>query len=192
MKEHRSGEWTPGLTPDEQETIFRIAEDTLASCVKDRKTKFDFASYVITEPLKVPTATFVTLLMDGDLRGCIGSLAPEAPLYRSVHDNAVFAALKDYRFSPVSPEELPSIQIHVSLLSPIRDIQTLDEFRLGEHGIIIEKRGCRAVFLPEVAIEQHWTQEVTLTYLSQKAGLPSDAWKSGAHFKVFSSVVLER
>jgi AmmeMemoRadiSam system protein A len=192
MKEVRSGSWTPGLTGAEEETLFRIAEDTLAWCVKRRGGTFAFEAYALTPKLKERYATFVTLKMGGDLRGCIGSLSPTDNLYRSVHDNAVNAALKDFRFSPVTAEELPDIEVEISVLSPIEPIASLNEFRLGEHGIIIEKGMNRAVYLPEVAVEQGWTAEETLSSLSMKAGLRPNAWKEGARFRVFSSVKLAK
>lgn len=190
VKEHKSGEWTPGLTEAEKKTLFQIVDDTLAWCVKGGRGKFSFDAYTLTPKLKEMTATFVTLKEGGDLRGCIGSLAPVAPMAESVHENAVHAAMHDTRFSPVTPEELPKLEVHISLLSPIRDIASLDEFKVGEHGIILEKGMYRAVYLPEVAVEQKWTKETTLSELSRKAGLSRDAWKQGARFKVFSSVVL--
>lgn len=194
IKEHRSGEWTPGLTDAERETLFAMANDTLDWCTKQRRQPFDFSRYTLTEKLKARTATFVTLKVKAgdDLRGCIGSLEPHEALYMSVHNNAVNAALNDTRFEPVKNSELPALDVHVSILSPIADISSLDGFKLGEHGIILSKMGRRAVFLPEVAMEQKWTKDETLTYLSRKAGLPGDAWKQGATFKVFSSVVLSR
>jgi uncharacterized protein (TIGR00296 family) len=90
----------------------------------------------------------------------------------------------------VTPAELPQLEVDLSVLSPIRAIMSLEEFKIGEHGIIIEKGSSRAVYLPEVAVEQKWSRDETLSSLSQKAGLPPDAWKQGARFKVFSSVVL--
>jgi AmmeMemoRadiSam system protein A len=192
MKEQKSGEWTPGLNESEKETLFAIAKDTLEWCVKGGKGDFSFDKYTITEKMKKDTATFVTLKIQGMLRGCIGSLAPVEPLYKSVHNNAVNAAIHDYRFRPVTAGELGKIDIHISLLSPIVDIASLEEFKLGEHGIIMEKGPYRAVYLPEVAIEQKWTKDETLESLSEKAGLPGDAWKKGAKFKVFSSVVLSK
>ncbi len=192
VKEHRSGEWTPGLSNAERQTLFAIVDDTLAWCVKGREGSFDLERYELTEKLKTPMATFVTLKIRGMLRGCIGSLAPVAPLYESVHDNAVNAALRDHRFRPVDSNELPKLEVHISVLSPIVPIGGIDEFKLGEHGIILEKGFGRAVYLPEVAPEQGWDVEQTLSSLSQKAGLPADAWRSGAKFKVFSSVVLSK
>lgn len=194
IKEHKSGEWTPGLTDAEKETLFAIANDSLEWCTKGGKGQFDFAKYKLTATLRKDMATFVTLKVqaDGDLRGCIGSLEPYEELYLSVHHNAVNAALNDNRFEKVKPSELSGLDVHVSILSPIKDIATIDEFKLGEHGIIMSKLGFRAVFLPEVAVEQKWTKEQTLTHLSRKAGMPGESWKAGARFKVFSSVVLSK
>jgi AmmeMemoRadiSam system protein A len=192
ITEHRSGAWSPDLTEEERRTLFRIAEDTLRWCVEKPGEPFSFEAYTLTGKLKRDTATFVTLKIDGRLRGCIGSLAPVAPLYRSVHENTVNAAQRDFRFGPVRPGELPAIVIHVSVLSPLSDIAGPDAFNVGEHGIILNKGRHRAVFLPEVALEQNWTREQTLTALSRKAGLEDDAWRRDCTFQVFSSVVLEK
>jgi AmmeMemoRadiSam system protein A len=192
VKEHRSGAWTPGLSDEEKATVFSIAEDTLRWCVDGSRGEFTFDKYAVTPKLKTPTHTFVTLKIRGMLRGCIGSLPPwpAAPLFESVHNNAVSAALKDYRFRPVRPEEVEQIDVHVSLLSPVSEIASIDDFKIGEHGIILEKGRNRAVYLPEVATEQKWTKEQTLSSLSQKARMMPDAWREGASLKVFSSVVL--
>jgi len=194
VKEHRSGDWDPGLTEAEKETLFAIVRDTLEWCVKDRTGEFKFEKYAITETLRKPTHSFVTLKLRNMLRGCIGSLPPMAadPMYLSVHQNAINAALRDWRFPPVTPGELERLDVYISLLSPVKDIKSLDEFHIGEHGIILIKGGHRAVYLPEVAVEQGWSKEETLESLSEKAGLPSDAWKQGARFQVFSSVVLSK
>lgn len=190
LTETRSGEWSPGLTAEAQETLFQIARDTLEWCVDARQGSFLFEDYVLAEALRKRMATFVTLKAGEQLRGCIGSLSPLAALFESVHDNAVNAALHDSRFRPIRREEVAGLSIHVSLLSPIVLLESIDGFKLGEHGIIIEKGRQCAVYLPEVAREQNWTREETLVSLSQKAGLPPDAWESGAQFRVFSSVVL--
>ena len=190
MIEHRSGNWTPGLTEAEKKTVFGIANDTLKWCVSGGKGTFDFSKYEITPLLKKETATFVTLKIQGNLRGCIGSLAPVEALYRSVHNNAVNAAMRDPRFSPVQAGELLHIEVDVSVLSPIRDIPSSADFKIGQQGIILEKGRYRAVYLPEVATEQGWTVEETLSSLSLKAGLPPDGWREGASFKIFESVVL--
>jgi AmmeMemoRadiSam system protein A len=196
IMEHRSGDWSPGLTDQEKESLFAIAEDTLAWCVKERgKGRFPLSKYRITQRLRAPTHSFVTLKIGGELRGCIGSLPPMAALetYMSVHEHTMHAALMDPRFEAVVIQELSKIVIHVSLLSPLREISSPEGFIVGQHGIIVEKGGRSGVFLPEVAVEQNWTREQTLSCLCQhKAGLPPDAWKKGAKMKVFTSVGLSR
>lgn len=188
--EHRSGDWSPELSADEQAVLFAIAVDTLQWCVQKSRGAFAMEKYALTPKLKMRSATFVTLKLDGELRGCIGSLEPVEPLFMSVHNNAVNAALRDFRFSPVQAAELPRLKISVSILSPNRDIPGPDAFQPGRHGIIMHKGAACAVFLPEVAVEQGWTRETTLSYLSRKAGLSADAWREGAQFQVFESVVL--
>jgi AmmeMemoRadiSam system protein A len=190
--ERCSGAWRPNLSEKEKSTLFSVARDTLRWCVERKGGEFPMEKYELTPKLKVATATFVTLKTRGELRGCIGSLAPSEPLYLSVHHNAINAALHDYRFQPVTVGELDSIAVDVSILSPIRDLPSLDEFRLGAQGIILSKGMARAVFLPEVALEQKWTKEETCTHLALKAGLEPDAWKKNARFQVFESVVLSR
>lgn len=190
VKEKRSGEWSPGLTEAEKQTLFAIARDTLRWCVQGKQGKFRFDAYTLTPLMQTNMATFVTLKIGGHLRGCIGSLAPVEPLYLSVHGNAINAALRDPRFAPVSPDELADIEVDVSILSPIRDIPSASDFKIGQQGIIMEKGMHRAVYLPEVAVEQRWSVQETLSSLSMKAGLGPDAWREGARFKVFESVVL--
>ncbi len=188
----RSGLWSAGLTEPEQATVMAITADALAQAVGHTPTAFDVDRFALTPALRIARATFVTLHKGGMLRGCIGSLQPEAPLFQSVHDNALAAALHDPRFPSVTGRELLLLEVSVSILSPVEPIDTIAEFRIGEHGIILEKGWRRAVYLPEVATEQGWTVEETLISLCQKAGLPTDAWRTGASFKVFSSEVLSR
>ena len=191
VKEHKSGDWTPGLTEDEKATLFAIARDVLEWSVKGRKGQVDMSAYTVTEKLKADCATFVTFKNGPMLRGGIGCLVAREPMYMSVKTSAQNASRDSrFRLNPITEKELPEIDIHVSLLSPMEPIKSLDEFKIGAHGIVIEKGGLGAVYLPEVAVEQKWTKEQTLSSLSRKAGLRADAWRKGAKFKIFSSVVL--
>lgn len=186
--ETRSGEWSPGLSEGERETLFRIVRDTLAWCAG--AGRFSMDDYRMTPALQARTATFVTLKRGGRLRGCIGSLEPVEAMYRSVHDNAVHAALRDPRFPAVTAAEVPDLDVQISLLSPLREIDSADAFAVGKDGVILEKGRHRAVFLPEVAVEQGWNRAQMLASLSLKAGLAADGWKSGARFKTFYTVSL--
>ncbi len=138
--------------------------------------------------LKARSGAFVTLKKEGRLRGCIGYIRPHKPLYQAVAENGINAALRDHRFSPLTPGELDGLEVEVSVLTPPQTVDSHLDFDVGEEGIILEKNGRSAVFLPEVAVEQGWDREQTLTRLSQKAGLPPDAWRQGASFKTFRSI----
>lgn len=133
---------------------------------------------------------FVTLNeKNGRLRGCIGNIVPIAELAVSLWGRAQDAALNDPRFEPVQPEELPNLDVEISILTPMEPISGPDDIVLGKHGVIMHKQGRSAVFLPQVAPEQGWNKEEMLTALSQKAGLKPQAWRKDAVFSVFEAQV---
>jgi AmmeMemoRadiSam system protein B/AmmeMemoRadiSam system protein A len=125
----------------------------------------------------------------GRLRGCIGQVEPQYPLYFGTVQAAVDAALNDPRFEPVTAFELGRLEVEVTVLSPRRPVESWREIEIGTHGIVLEKGDKGALFLPQVAVENKWTLPETLTALSRKAGLPDDGWKEGARFSVFTGQV---
>jgi AmmeMemoRadiSam system protein A len=187
----QSGAWSPGLTVSEARVLLRVGWDTLAWVTgPERGLGFAWGRYELSAALRERRATFVTLHRDGQLRGCIGTLTAVDPLAESVHRNAVAAATEDPRFAVLGAEELEGLEMSVSILSPSEPIGGLAEFRVGEHGLILERGGVRAVFLPEVAAEQGWSAEETAEQLCRKAGLAPRAWRAGGTFRVFWSAVL--
>lgn len=134
---------------------------------------------------------FVTLNMKdgGDLRGCIGEIVARRPLYSAVTELAVHSAFGDSRFPPLGRDEFDKIEIEISALTPERAVGSWREIEIGRHGMTVHKRGRSAVFLPQVAPEQGWTLEETLSHLSLKAGLRADDWRAGADFTVFEAIV---
>jgi MEMO1 family protein len=180
-----------GLSKADLKRLHRLAtlalEDAVLGPSQRRTATLAQALDALPDRLREPAGAFVTLKRHGDLRGCIGTIGPVEPLYQAVLDNGDNAARRDPRFSPVQPDELKDLDVEVSVLTPPHPIASWKDFRVGEQGIILSKDGHRAVFLPEVATEQDWTREQTLSYLSRKAGLPADAWRDGASFKVFTS-----
>ena len=138
-----------------------------------------------------PSGVFVTLTKEGQLRGCLGQIYAMAPLYKGVMRQVVESAVRDNRFPPVEAFELGELSISISALTEPRPVASHDEIVLGRHGIILDKDGRRALFLPQVAPEQGWSLEQTLTFLSRKAGLPDDAWRQGAAFSVFEAEVVD-
>ncbi|MBF0125759.1 MAG: AmmeMemoRadiSam system protein B [Magnetococcales bacterium] len=138
-----------------------------------------------------PGACFITIKKQGTLRGCIGTLAAHRPLAEDLLDNTLSAALRDPRFPPVTREELPGIEIEVSLLSPPEPFPHRDgadlaaRLRPGVHGVILGKNGRRGTFLPQVW-EQLPDPEAFLSQLCQKAGLEGSCWRQGAEIQVYT------
>jgi AmmeMemoRadiSam system protein A len=121
---------------------------------------------------------FVTLHEHGELRGCIGNLVGQQPLYLTVRDMAVEAAVDDPRFLPLRLNELKDIEIEISALSPLERIDSVDEIKMGIHGVLVRRGFSSGVFLPQVATETGWSKEEFLSNLcAHKAGLPADTWK---------------
>ena len=124
-----------------------------------------------------PRALFVTLRRDGQLRGCIGTLAPEGDLGRTVPRFALRAAFEDPRFPGLTAEELPGCSIEISVLNPPRPVERPEDIVLGRDGLIIELGGRRGLLLPQVATEWDFDRAAFLAEVSRKAGLPPDAWQ---------------
>jgi AmmeMemoRadiSam system protein A len=147
----------------------------------------------VVEFLKNPAACFVTVYFRGELRGCIGNVDANRPLYRSVINNAVSAAGYDDRFEPLSKADLPDVTVEVTVLSPLTDYRPESEEKLLDYlktkrpGLVIAKQSHQAIFLPQVW-EKIPDPEKFLSELCLKAGLPESAWKEGMDFRIFSQV----
>ena len=132
---------------------------------------------------------FVSLHKQGRLRGCIGHFGEDVPLHEIVAEMARAAAFEDPRFMPVTKDELDDIDIEISVLTPMRRIQSLDEFQLHKHGIYIKKGYRSGTFLPQVADEVNWTKEEFVGHCAQdKAGIGWDGWKD-AELYVYEAIV---
>jgi len=128
-------------------------------------------------------ATFVTLHLSGNLRGCIGSLEARRPLAKDITDNAFAAAFRDPRFPPVTATEAPRLELEISVLSPAEpmhfrsEADLLAQLRPGVDGLILADLGRSGTFLPSV-----WSQlpdpRDFLVHLKHKAGLPADHWSA--------------
>ena len=180
------------LDRDEQAEALRLARAVLEGYVRDRVTPTPSDLGIDTGgPLGEAYGVFVTLKRDGRLRGCIGNIWPEAPLAEAIIGRTIDAAVNDRRFPPVSADELDKIHIEISVLTVPARVGGYDDIQIGRHGIVLQKHRRRAVYLPQVAPEQGWNLEQTLGHLSEKAGLSTDAWRSGTQFEVFEAQVFE-
>ncbi|MDP7741433.1 MAG: AmmeMemoRadiSam system protein B [Lentisphaeria bacterium] len=184
---HRAAEAADDLVMSEEavDVLLNVAHDAIAS---------ELANEEYRPPSTAPPhlydhgACFVTLRLRGDLRGCMGSLEAKEPLLENVGRNAVNAAFHDPRFPSLTDTEFRDVDLQISCLTPQRPIASIDDFELGRHGIILEKDGKRAVFLPQVATEQRWDRETTMLHLERKAGLREGSWRQGAQLYVFETV----
>jgi AmmeMemoRadiSam system protein A len=174
------------LSSEEREELLVIARQTLTQFLETGA----IPHIEVSEPnLFQERGAFVTLKKQGELRGCIGNLVPQRPLYLTVQNVAISAAINDPRFSLVTRKELKDISIEISVLSPIEPIADVSEIEVGRHGLIIVKGQNQGVFLPQVATEQNWDRDELLRQICLKAGLPEDAWQDGAQFYVFTAEV---
>jgi AmmeMemoRadiSam system protein A/AmmeMemoRadiSam system protein B len=178
------------LTDGDKETLISLAKKTIRYALEHRSVPaIPELGIAISDTLRQPRAAFVTLKKSGRLRGCIGDIFPSQPLYKSVFSNALNAAFADRRFPPLQKDEFDDITIEISALTRPRPVPSWDGIRIGIDGMVLNKAGRSAVFLPQVAPEQGWDLNETLTQLSMKAGLMPDDWKEGASFLVFQADV---
>ena len=179
------------LAPADCDRLLALARATVEQAVKTGAARSDTDEPPeLTAGMKAVRGGFVTLNEHGELRGCIGEIVPRREIWKVVREQALNAALHDPRFSPVKASELRDIDIEISILSPPRPVPSWKDIVIGKHGMVLSKAGRSAVFLPQVAPEQGWGIEETLTHLSMKAGLPADAWRSGAEYLVFTAQVI--
>jgi len=178
---------TPGayLAEEERETLLGIARRAVEGFVRCGKVP---AEAVSSDRLSAPGAAFVTLSKRGRLRGCIGYTEAVAPLYRVVQECAAAAASEDPRFPPVSPAELPSIRLEISVLTPLFPIRP-EEVEVGRHGLMVTQGRMRGLLLPQVPVELGWDREMFLDQTCVKAGLPPSAWRHGASLQGFAAEV---
>ncbi len=175
------------LNEKEQKTLLRIARQTLESYIKERK----IPEFEITdENLQQKFGVFVTLKKNGELRGCIGHVEGDRPLYQLVSQMAIASATQDPRFPPVTLDELPQIKIEISVLSPIKKVKNIREILVGRDGLIIRKGFFSGLLLPQVPVEWGWDRNEFLRQVSLKAGLEPDAWRKAELYR-FTAQVFE-
>lgn len=173
------------LTDEERDELLRIARRAATTWLREGRVPEESP---ISEKLNSPGAAFVTLTDRGQLRGCIGYTEARAPLYRTVQECAVASATEDPRFLPVTPDEIGTVRIEISVLTPLLPIRP-DDVEVGVHGLMVKRGGRRGLLLPQVPAEHGWDRETFLAQVCLKAGLPLDAWRTGAKLYSFMAEV---
>lgn len=165
------------LSQEDKIELIRLARKSITSWLQNN-TLPSIDERILSDALKTPCGAFVTLHKRGKLRGCIGRFAPTEPLYRVVEKMAIAAAFQDYRFDPVTADELKDIDLEISVLTPLKRIKSIDEFELGKQGIYIVKGIRKGTFLPQVANQTNWSKEEFLGHCARdKAGIGWNGWK---------------
>jgi AmmeMemoRadiSam system protein A len=178
------------LSDDECKTLLKLSRDALKSFLESGGFKADPGEYNITPALSEKAGVFVTLKKHDKLRGCIGYVEGIKPIWEAVIDNTQNAAFEDPRFPSVKKGEFDDISIEISVMTPLRPINSIDEIKVGTHGLVIRKGFNSGLLLPQVPVEWGWDRDEFLVHICRKAGLPSDAWKSpDAQLMVFSAQV---
>ena len=178
------------LSDADKKALKEIALQSIKDSLDGKRCSDNSSLFTIHSSLNQKCGAFVSLHnKHGQLRGCIGHFGEDYPLHEIVAEMARVAAFEDPRFMPVTRDELDDLDIEISVLTPMRRIQSLDEFELHRHGIYIKKGYRSGTFLPQVADEVNWTKEEFVGHCSQdKAGLGWDGWKD-AELYVYEAIV---
>jgi AmmeMemoRadiSam system protein A len=171
-------------TPEERALLLRIAHESILSALERREISLTPPSQHLGEP----RGAFTTIYFQKVLRGCVGYVIPVASVYRTVAETARTAAFEDTRFSPITIEEAPGVDVSLSILSPLRVI-TPEEVEIGVHGLVVSQSGRRGLLLPQVPVEHRWDRVTFIEQTCRKAGLPGDAWQKGARLEAFTAEV---
>lgn len=172
------------FSQEERVLLLFLAHDSIASALEHREISLDAP----TPHLAEFRGAFTSLYLRGELRGCIGYVPPTSTLYRAVAETARAAAFDDNRFSPITNEEAPHLEIELSILAPAQPIQA-EEVEVGRHGLLIGLQSRRGLLLPQVPVERGWDRTTFLEQTCRKAGLPLDAWRTGATIEAFTAEV---
>jgi AmmeMemoRadiSam system protein A len=169
---------------EERSLLLQLAHQSIAAALEHREI-----SLVPPNPhLAEPRGVFTTLYYRGDLRGCVGYVFPVMSLYRTVAESARGAAFDDSRFAPVTREQAAELEVSLSILSPPQPIRP-EDVEIGRHGLLIKMGDYRGLLLPQVPIEHKWDRTAFLEQTCKKAGLPVDAWQTGAQVEAFTAEI---
>jgi hypothetical protein len=176
------------LSTEDKIQLLKIARQTINEFYSNNKSPV-VDEKLLSVNLMAHAGAFVTIMEHGKLRGCIGNMQSDKPLYKLVQSLAIASSTRDYRFEPVTADEIPDLEIEISVLTPMRKINSIDEIELGKHGIYIQKGDHTGTFLPQVATETKWTKEEFLGHCAEdKAFIGWNGWKD-ADIYIYEALV---
>ena len=178
------------IPPPSQRRLIELARAAL----EDFVCEIEGGTIAVDDPylLSKEYGAFVSLHRGKELRGCIGTCFPTAPLYETVIEMTEAAASRDRRVAAIAPSELAQIHIEISVLSPLVKAEDPPALEIGRHGLYISNGGRRGVLLPQVATQYGWDMKKFLQQTCVKAGLPKDAWQwPETEVRAFTTLIIE-
>ena len=173
------------LSDKQKKELLDLARNSIAGHLDSREYRIPQDDFY-----KKSYGIFVTLHKNGDLRGCIGYIKAYKNITDSIIEMAKAAAFRDPRFRPLSRGELDEISIEISLLSPMEELDDIEEIMVGRDGLYLEHPFSSGLLLPQVAVEWGWERDEFLSHLCMKANLPDGAWQdAGAKLYRFSAEI---
>jgi uncharacterized protein len=174
------------LSPKARDELLDLAYQAITDSVLSRHTP----GVPPADPeLNQRAGAFVTLMRHGDLRGCVGHVQADMPIWQVVQQMAISAAEEDPRFFPLTQRELDDLEVEISVLSPLKHIDDVEQIEVGKHGLLISKGWARGLLLPQVPGEYGWDRNAFLEAVCKKAGLPGGSWRHGASLQTFTALV---
>ena len=178
------------LSARDKSALLKIARNTLIEYLNTGKIP-EIGETPLPENLLVKTGAFVTLTKKGVLKGCIGNMKSDVPLYQLIQSMVIASATRDHRFSAVRKKDLPDIEIEISVLTPMKRIHSIDEIIMGKDGIYLKKGKHTGTFLPKVAMVTKWTREEFLGHCARdKAGIGWNGWEK-AEIYTYEAIVFK-
>ncbi|MFZ3207938.1 MAG: AmmeMemoRadiSam system protein A [Geobacteraceae bacterium] len=177
---------TEPFSAEEKKLLIEIAREAIVANLTGEKPQ---QRETMPSNFLVKRGCFVSIKQNSTLRGCIGNFVSDKPLHELVREMAVAAATLDPRFYPMKRADLDDFELEISVLSPLRKIDSVEDIQVGLHGLYLEKNVSRGVLLPQVAVECGWDRETFLRQTCLKAGLHEDDWQEGANIYIFTAEV---
>ena len=176
------------LTENEKSALLKTARESILAVIEERDAIYEKPFGKLTNYC----GAFVTLHLNGNLRGCIGHMKGVTPLSETIKEMAESSAYNDPRFNPLTKEEYSDIDIEISVLSPLEIVKNTEDIKVGTHGLYITSCCHSGVLLPQVAVEQNWDRKTFLTQTCFKAGIPGDSWKDpSTEIQMFSAIIFK-
>jgi len=178
------------LSKDEQDALLAIAQGAIAAVIGATGAPRPISAEILMgETLRAPAGAFVSIHLGDELRGCVGYPESDLALADVVRRCAVSAATADHRFAPLTLADWPRVSLEISVLGAIEPVGDVSEIEVGRHGLIAHLGHRRGLLLPQVAGERGWSREEFAEHTCRKAGLPADAWRTGAQLFKFEAQV---